>query len=120
MITFRCSNESCEVGFPLKENTKEKVIACPIKECGKETNVWLKLKRIQVSWRQFFCFELVHNVNFLQDLKKLRREQVTKNVDNAEWREVIENLRYLGRCHISSHFQISSVISKSLEMRPKI
>ena len=47
MITFRCSNESCEVGFPLKENTKEKVIACPMKECGKETNVWLKLKRIQ-------------------------------------------------------------------------
>ena len=53
MITFRCSNESCKVGFPLKENTKEKVIACPIKECGKETNVWLKLKRIQVSSRQF-------------------------------------------------------------------
>ena len=55
MITFRCSKDSCEVGFPLKENTKEKVIVCPIKECGKETNVWLKLKRIQVSWRTFSC-----------------------------------------------------------------
>jgi len=76
MITFRCSKDSCEVGFPLKENTKEKVIVCPIKECGKETNVWLKLKRIQ-------------------DLKKLRREQVTKNVEKGEWREVIENLRFL-------------------------
>ena len=106
MITFRCSKESCEVGFPLKENTKEKVIVCPIKECGKETNVWLKLKRIQVgSKTMIFCSNLVRLVNFLQDLKKLRREQVTKNIDKAEWREVIENLRYLGR-NFPSLFQI--------------
>ena len=59
MITFRCSNEACEVGFPLKENTKEKVIACPMKECGKETNVWLKLKRIQARDNQpFYSFQM--------------------------------------------------------------
>ena len=70
MITFRCSNESCEVGFPLKENTKEKVIACPMKECGKETNVWLKLKRIQVSERIFSCINLAPNCQFLTGLEK--------------------------------------------------
>ena len=36
-------------------------------------------------------------IYFHQELKKLRREQVTKNVEKGEWREVIENLRYLGR-----------------------
>ncbi len=76
MITFRCSNEKCEVGFPLRENTKEKVITCPMGDCAKETNVWLKLKRIQ-------------------ELKKLRREQVAKNIEKEDWTEVVENLRYL-------------------------
>jgi hypothetical protein len=76
MITFRCSNEACEGGFPLKENTKEKLITCPIKGCAKETNVWLKLKRVQ-------------------DLKKLRREQVAKAINEENWKEVSENLRYL-------------------------
>jgi tetratricopeptide (TPR) repeat protein len=47
MITFKCSNPSCTVGFPLKENTKEKLIRCPMETCNKETNIWLKLKRIQ-------------------------------------------------------------------------
>ena len=46
LITFRCSGDECEVGFPLKENTKEKLIKCPM--CQKETNIWLKLKKIQV------------------------------------------------------------------------
>ena len=95
------------MGFPLKENTKEKVIVCPIKECGKETNVWLKLKRIQVGSIPMSCSNLVPLVNFSQDLKKLRREQVTKNIDKAEWREVIENLRYLGR-NILSLFQLTN------------
>ena len=47
MVTFRCSNlESCSAGFPLSENTKEKLIHCPMADCGAETNVWLKLKKI--------------------------------------------------------------------------
>ena len=47
LITFRCSGDECQVGFPLKENTKEKLIKCPV--CQKETNIWLKLKKIQVQ-----------------------------------------------------------------------
>ena len=49
MVTFQCSGDECKAGFPLKENTKEKVIKCPMEECGKETNIWLRLKRFQVG-----------------------------------------------------------------------
>ena len=46
MVTFRCANvKSCSAGFPLSENTKEKLIHCPA--CGHETNIWLKLKKMQ-------------------------------------------------------------------------
>ena len=54
LVTFRCSNAGCKAGFPLKENTKEKLIKCPMEACGKETNIWLKLKRFQV---RFFLME---------------------------------------------------------------
>ena len=48
-IIFRCSNYPlCTEGFPLRENTKEKLIQCPKEDCGKSTNIYLKLKRIQV------------------------------------------------------------------------
>jgi len=47
MITFRCANELCSNSFPLKENTKEKIIACPLEECGLKTNIWERLKLIQ-------------------------------------------------------------------------
>merc|ERR1711994_1046778 len=47
MITFRCANELCNVSFPLKENTKEKIISCPLDDCGIKTNIWERLKVIQ-------------------------------------------------------------------------
>jgi len=46
MITFRCGNELCSNGFPLKENTKEKIISCPLEDCGLKTNIWERLKLI--------------------------------------------------------------------------
>ncbi|TRY69080.1 hypothetical protein TCAL_06839 [Tigriopus californicus] len=54
MIVFKCSNPACSATFPLKENTKEKVIRCPVGKCQKDTNIWLKLTKIQElkqKWR---------------------------------------------------------------------
>merc|ERR1712179_715471 len=53
MITFRCANELCSVSFPLKENTKEKIISCPLDDCGIKTNIWERLKLIQKLKRDF-------------------------------------------------------------------
>ena len=68
MITFRCANELCNNYFPLKvsvygrfrsegkifqENTKEKIIACPIEDCGLKTNIWERLKLIQRLKKDF-------------------------------------------------------------------
>merc|ERR1712198_315869 len=53
MITFRCANEICPNYFPLKENTKEKIIACPIEDCGLKTNIWERLKLIQRLKKDF-------------------------------------------------------------------
>merc|ERR1719445_1933923 len=53
MITFRCANELCENYFPLKENTKEKIIACPLEDCGLKTNIWERLKLIQRLKKDF-------------------------------------------------------------------
>merc|ERR1712062_54066 len=45
MISFKCANgEKCDLSFPLKEKTNEKIIKCPA--CGVETNIWKHLKRI--------------------------------------------------------------------------
>jgi len=55
MITFRCANEICPNYFPLKENTKEKVIACPLDDCGLKTNIWERLKLIQRLKKDFTC-----------------------------------------------------------------
>merc|ERR1712209_244328 len=53
MITFRCANELCNVSFPLKENTKEKIISCPLDDCGIKTNIWERLKLIQKLKKDF-------------------------------------------------------------------
>ena len=37
----------------LQENTKEKVIACPIDDCGLKTNIWERLKLIQRLKKDF-------------------------------------------------------------------
>ena len=36
-----------------QENTKEKVIACPIDDCGLKTNIWERLKLIQRLKKDF-------------------------------------------------------------------
>lgn len=53
MITFRCANEICSCSFPLKENTKEKIISCPLDDCGLKTNIWERLKLIQRLKKDF-------------------------------------------------------------------
>merc|ERR1711936_9460 len=53
MITFRCANELCSCSFPLKENTKEKIITCPLDDCGIKTNIWERLKLIQRLKKDF-------------------------------------------------------------------
>jgi len=47
MIIFRCGNEICKCSFPLKENTKTKLVNCPLEDCGLQTNIWERLKLIQ-------------------------------------------------------------------------
>merc|ERR1712241_1123474 len=53
MITFRCANEICPNYFPLEENTKEKIISCPLDDCGIKTNIWERLKLIQRLKKDF-------------------------------------------------------------------
>jgi len=53
LITFRCANELCSCSFPLKENTKEKLISCPLDDCGIKTNIWERLKLIQRLKKDF-------------------------------------------------------------------
>merc|ERR1712200_114291 len=52
-ITFRCGNDLCTNSFPLKENTKEKVITCPLDDCGLKTNIWDRLRQIQKLKKDF-------------------------------------------------------------------
>ena len=37
----------------LQENTKEKIIACPLDDCGLKTNIWERLKLIQRLKKDF-------------------------------------------------------------------
>lgn len=53
LITFRCGNDLCQNYFPLKENTKEKVVTCPLDECGLKTNIWDRLRQIQKLKKDF-------------------------------------------------------------------
>lgn len=38
--------KTCTISFPLTEKTNEKMIKCPLEDCGAETNIWKCLKRI--------------------------------------------------------------------------
>ena len=75
MISFKCANKGkCDLSFPLKEKTNEKIIKCPA--CGVETNIWKHLKRIvelkkdhvtakkEITERK----EIRSGINFLADL----------------------------------------------------
>jgi len=43
----------CTNSFPLKENTKEKIISCPLEDCGLKTNIWERLRLIQKLKKDF-------------------------------------------------------------------
>ena len=46
MVNFKCGEKTCTISFPLTEKTNEKMIKCPLENCGAETNIWKCLKRI--------------------------------------------------------------------------
>ena len=46
MITYRCDGKNCSLSFPLPEKTGQNVITCPLEECGTETNIWNRRRRI--------------------------------------------------------------------------
>jgi len=46
MVNFKCGEKTCTISFPLTEKTNEKLIKCPLEDCGAETNIWKCLKRI--------------------------------------------------------------------------
>ena len=41
-----------------QENTKEKIIACPLEDCGLKTNIWERLKLIQRLKKDFASAKL--------------------------------------------------------------
>ena len=70
----RCANELCTVSFPLKENTKEKIISCPLDDCGIKTNIWERLKLIQKLKKDFASAKeefKKNDVNMAKDIIKL-------------------------------------------------
>jgi len=83
MITFRCANELCANYFPLKENTKEKIISCPIDECGIKTNIWERLKLIQRLKKDFASAK----EEFRRDEIPLARDILKDTID--EWDRII-------------------------------
>jgi len=46
MITYKCDGKNCTLSFPLPEKTGQNVITCPLEECGTETNIWNRRRRI--------------------------------------------------------------------------
>ena len=46
MISYKCDGNNCTISFPLPEKTSENLIVCPLDECGAETNIWSRRKRI--------------------------------------------------------------------------
>lgn len=46
IINFKCEGANCTLSFPLKDKTEEKIIKCPLGNCGVETNIWKRRKRI--------------------------------------------------------------------------
>jgi len=75
MISFRCAGKNCELSFPLKEKTNEKVIKCPMETCATETNIWKRLKRIvelkkdhETARKEMEKKQIGSAINFLSDL----------------------------------------------------
>lgn len=83
MITFRCANELCSVSFPLKENTKEKIISCPLDDCGVKTNIWERLKLIQKLKKDFTAAK----AEFVKGDVSLAKDILTPTI--AEWDRMI-------------------------------
>jgi len=83
MITFRCANELCQNSFPLKENTKEKIISCPLEECGLKTNIWERLKLIQRLKKDFASAK----EEFSRDEVELARDIIRDTIQ--EWDRII-------------------------------
>jgi len=83
MITFRCANELCTCSFPLKENTKEKIISCPLDDCGIKTNIWERLKLIQRLKKDFAAAK----VEFLKSDVTLCKDILKPTID--EWDRII-------------------------------
>ena len=68
MINYKCSSANCELAFPLKEKTNEKIVKCPLENCGAETNIWKALKRI---------------VELRRDHETARKEAESKKLQSA-------------------------------------
>jgi len=83
MITFRCANELCSCSFPLKENTKEKIISCPLDDCGIKTNIWERLKLIQRLKKDFAAAK----VEFEKSDVSLCKDILKPTID--EWDRII-------------------------------
>merc|ERR1739842_263948 len=83
MITFRCANEICPNYFPLKENTKEKIISCPLDDCGIKTNIWERLKLIQRLKKDFAAAK----VEFEKSDVSLCKDILKPTID--EWDRII-------------------------------
>jgi len=83
MITFRCANELCTCSFPLKENTKEKIISCPLDDCGIKTNIWERLKLIQRLKKDFAAAK----EEFLKSDVTLCKDILKPTID--EWDRII-------------------------------
>jgi len=83
MITFRCANELCTCSFPLKENTKEKIISCPLDDCGIKTNIWERLKLIQRLKKDFASAK----VEFEKSDVSLCKDILKPTID--EWDRII-------------------------------
>ena len=62
------------MSFPLKENTKEKIISCPLDDCGIKTNIWERLKLIQKLKKDFASAKeefKKNDVSMAKDILKL-------------------------------------------------
>merc|ERR1712117_669207 len=100
MITFRCANELCSCSFPLKENTKEKIISCPLDDCGIKTNIWERLKLIQKLKKDFASAKeefKKNDVSMAKDILKLTIDEWDRIILRP-YREVDQLQTLLVKC----------------------
>merc|ERR1719251_687536 len=100
MITFRCTNEICPNYFPLKENTKEKIISCPLDDCGIKTNIWERLKLIQKLKKDFASAKeefKKNDVSMAKDILKLTIDEWDRIILRP-YREVDQLQALLVKC----------------------